>query len=118
MGVSGRCQNQNIRIFFKPANFILNSTIMTKLLEWISGLIIIIAVWAGIWTTNIGNLALSYPNTTMFWPVYLVILFGLYSIAVIGYRVYTFNNCPEAAEELQREIGEAKEDLKTKGMTF
>ena len=91
---------------------------MTKLIEWISGLIIIIAVWAGIWTTNIGNLALSYPNTTMFWPVYLVILFGLYSIAVIGYRVYTFNNCPEAAEELQREIEEAKEDLKKKGMTF
>ena len=91
---------------------------MTKLLEWISGLVIIIAVWAGIWTKNIGNLALSYPNTTMLWPVYLVIFFGLYSIAVIVYRVYTFNDCPEAAKELQLEIEEAKEDLKKKGMTF
>ena len=91
---------------------------MTKLMEWITGLVLIVSVWAAFWTQNIGNFAHTHPNITLLWPLVLVILFGLYSLFVIIYRVYTFNDCPEAAEELQREIAEAKEDLKSKGMKF
>ena len=91
---------------------------MTKLMEWITGLVLIVSVWAAFWTQNIGNFAHTHPNITLLWPLALVILFGLYSLFVIIYRVYTFNDCPEAAEELQREIAEAKEDLKSKGMNF
>ena len=34
-------------------------------------------------------------------PLYAVISFGLISLGIICYRVTTFRDCPEAAEELQ-----------------
>lgn len=33
-------------------------------------------------------------------------------------RVFTFNDCEEAAKELQVEISEAREDLRSKGFNF
>lgn len=38
------------------------------------------------------------------------------SVSIIAWRVYTFNDCKEAAEELQQEIKEAREDLKQRGL--
>lgn len=49
-------------------------------------------------------------------PVILVAVFGVVSVAIIAYRVYTFNDCLEASEELQRQIKEAKADLAKKGL--
>lgn len=49
-------------------------------------------------------------------PMVLVAVFGVVSIAIIAYRVYTFNDCLEASEELQRQIKEAKADLAKKGL--
>lgn len=51
-------------------------------------------------------------------PVLLVALFGVASIFIIAYRVYTFNDCEEAAEELQKQIKEAKTDLAIKGLNL
>lgn len=42
----------------------------------------------------------------------------VYAVITVLYRVFTFNNCPEAAEELQNQIKEAREDLTKKGFTF
>lgn len=89
---------------------------MTKLMEWLSGLALIFAVWFAVLTQNVGNVAIDYPNTTFLWPLGLVIGFGIYSLSVIVYRVITFNDCPEAAEELKKQISEAKQDLKKKGL--
>ena len=90
---------------------------MTKLMEWLTGLLAIFAVWLSILTGS--DLAITHPNLTLFWPIlFLVIPFGLFSVAVIIYRVYNFNDCSEAAKELQGEIKAAKEDLKKKGMVF
>lgn len=36
----------------------------------------------------------------------------------ILYRVFTFNDCPEAAAEIQRQIKEARADLSAKGFKF
>ena len=91
---------------------------MTKLLEWVTGFILIMGIWFSVLTQNIGNVSIDYPNLTFLWPVLLLILFGIYSVLVICYRVVTFNDCPEAAEELQKQIVEAKEDLKKKGLEF
>ena len=33
-------------------------------------------------------------------------------------RVATFNDCEAASKELQRQIGEAREDLRSKGFNF
>ena len=91
---------------------------MTKLLEWVSLLMVIFGVWLAIWTQNFGNLATGYPILTLWWPVGLVILFGIWALILIVYRVITFNDCEDAAKELQKQIQEAKEDLKSKGLTF
>ena len=90
---------------------------MTKLMEWLTGLLAIFALWLSILFGS--NLPNTHPNLTLFWPIlFLVIPFGLFSVAVIIFRVYNFNDCREAAEELQGEIKAAKEDLKKKGMVF
>mmetsp|Transcript_25153 Transcript_25153/g.42086 ORF Transcript_25153/g.42086 Transcript_25153/m.42086 type:complete len:106 (-) Transcript_25153:676-993(-) len=49
-------------------------------------------------------------------PMYALVSFGFYSLAVIGYRVASFPTCPEASVELQREILEARADLTAKGV--
>ncbi|XP_017888730.2 dolichol-phosphate mannosyltransferase subunit 3-like, partial [Ceratina calcarata] len=49
-------------------------------------------------------------------PLIVVLLFGLYSAIIILYRVFTFNNCENAAVELQEQIEEAKRDLQSKGV--
>lgn len=91
---------------------------MTKLMEWLALLTVIIGVWFTILTQNIYNLAIDFPNASFLWPLGLVVLFGLWALTVIVYRVITFNDCQEAAEELQQQIKEAKEDLKKKGLKF
>jgi dolichyl-phosphate mannosyltransferase polypeptide 3 len=55
---------------------------------------------------------------TFWWPVGLVLVFGLACLFVIVYRVITFNDCEEASKELQQQIKEAQEDLKSKGLKF
>ena len=89
-------------------------------MEWLTGLLAIFAVWLSILFGS--DLAHTHPNLTLFWPIlFIVIPFGLFSVAVIIYRVYNFNDCAEAAKELQllqSEIKTAREDLKKKGMVF
>ncbi|CAG2105800.1 unnamed protein product, partial [Medioppia subpectinata] len=48
-------------------------------------------------------------------PVYLVLVFGAVSAAIVLYRVFTFNDCPDAHRELKRQITEATDDLRRKG---
>ena len=91
---------------------------MTKLMQWLCLLALIVGVWFAILTQNVGNLATDYPNLSFLWPIGLVIVVGIWCLCLIVYRVLTFNDCPEAAEELQREIKAAKEDLKKKGLKF
>lgn len=90
---------------------------MTKLLEWLCGASLIGAAWA---LVAFDPLDLSLPETyrEVAWPMplYLLVSFGCYSLATVGYRVATFNDCEEAAKELQQQIEEAKADLKKKGL--
>lgn len=51
-------------------------------------------------------------------PLLAVGIFGLVSAVIVLYRVSTFNDCKEAAEEIQQQIKEAKEDLSRKGFKF
>uniref|UniRef100_T1KVF0 Dolichol-phosphate mannosyltransferase subunit 3 n=1 Tax=Tetranychus urticae TaxID=32264 RepID=T1KVF0_TETUR len=51
-------------------------------------------------------------------PIYLIILFGLVSLAIVLKRVLNFNDCENACQELKREIETARVDLKTKGFKF
>ncbi|ROT42623.1 dolichyl-phosphate mannosyltransferase polypeptide 3 [Sodiomyces alkalinus F11] len=49
-------------------------------------------------------------------PFWLLVSFGAYLLARLGYNVMTFNDVPEAHAELMAEIELAKKDLRTKGV--
>ncbi|EDW84066.1 uncharacterized protein Dwil_GK13345 [Drosophila willistoni] len=64
------------------------------------------------------QLTTKYFLFVQFLPVLLLGLFGIYSVWTVLYRTFTFNDCPEAAKELQAEILEARKDLIAKGFRF
>ncbi|KAI3636170.1 hypothetical protein MIR68_005522 [Amoeboaphelidium protococcarum] len=63
-------------------------------------------------------LGLSSTSKTVlpFLPLILLILFGAYCALTLIYNVLTINDCPEAYQELQREIIEAKQYLSNRGV--
>ncbi|XP_028650696.1 dolichol-phosphate mannosyltransferase subunit 3 [Erpetoichthys calabaricus] len=92
---------------------------MTKLMEWLLGLSLIGILWS-IVTFDLLDLRISDQYLQVAWPlpIYLLVTFGCYSLAVVGYRVATFNDCEAAAKELQEQIQDAKRDLQKKGLHF
>ncbi|XP_022824552.1 dolichol-phosphate mannosyltransferase subunit 3 [Spodoptera litura] len=92
---------------------------MTKLLEWVSVLSAFVAVWYSLVAGYVKHPMIEKNMTlVLVSPVIFVILFGLYAVTVILYRVFTFNNCEEAAKELQEEIKQARRDLQEKGLRW
>ncbi|KAG9355325.1 hypothetical protein JZ751_000163 [Albula glossodonta] len=94
-------------------------SIMTKLLQWLLGVSVLGLAW-GLLTFDLLDLQLPHAYREVVWPmpVYLLVVFGCYSLATVGFRVATFNDCEEAAKELQAQIQEAKLDLQKKGLKF
>ena len=45
-------------------------------------------------------------------PIWGILLLGIYAATTIIHNVMTFNDCPGAAEELERQIKEAKAEMK------
>lgn len=92
---------------------------MTKLLEWLAGAFLFAAVWLSVVMNDLDlDIVRNNINIIVPLPLIVLVLFGLYSITVVLWRVYNFNDCKEAAEELQSEIKEAKEYLGKKGYKF
>ncbi|XP_060125338.1 dolichol-phosphate mannosyltransferase subunit 3 isoform X1 [Zootoca vivipara] len=98
----------------------LSCTAMTKLLQWLWTLSILGAVWATLTLNLLGLDPLPPAWHQVLWPLptYLLVAFGCYSLGVVGYRLATFNDCEEAARELQEQIREAREDLSRRGLRF
>ncbi|XP_055315567.1 dolichol-phosphate mannosyltransferase subunit 3 [Sitodiplosis mosellana] len=90
---------------------------MTKLMEWLGALIGFLAVYLYLLTGE-PKVSEEMMLHIKFLPIYLIGMFGGYSVYTVLYRVFTFNDCPEAAEEIQKQIEEAKVDLSAKGMHF
>ncbi|XP_072026497.1 dolichol-phosphate mannosyltransferase subunit 3-like [Amphiura filiformis] len=91
----------------------------TKLAQWLTALTIFSITWATVtfqWVPV--PLDSAVKDVILLSPIYLLIVFACYSLATIGYRVYTFNDCEGAAEELKQEIEEARKDLKKRGFKF
>ncbi|XP_019876263.2 dolichol-phosphate mannosyltransferase subunit 3 [Aethina tumida] len=92
---------------------------MTKLVEWVTVLTVLLSIW---YTLLTGKVAPTFVNNNytliLYSPIIFVILFGLYAATVVLYRTFTFNNCEEAAAELQEDIKEAREDLTKLGFKF
>lgn len=92
---------------------------MTKLMQWLLGASIFFAIWGSVVTKQlIIPVGEEWMNLIMLSPIIAVLIFGLYAGVVVLWRVYNFNNCEDAAQELLEQIKEARADLITKGMTF
>ena len=51
-------------------------------------------------------------------PLWTMLSLGVYALLCVLYRVATFGDCPDAADELGGQINEAKVKLKTAGFAF
>ncbi|XP_015602687.1 dolichol-phosphate mannosyltransferase subunit 3 [Cephus cinctus] len=92
---------------------------MTKLMEWLLFATTFLAIWIAALTGNIHpSLVSEWRPLILLLPIISLFLFGLYAATVVMYRVFTFNNCEEAAIELQQQIKEAKAFLREKGITI
>jgi dolichyl-phosphate mannosyltransferase polypeptide 3 len=97
-------------------NFIKICT-MTKLLEWLSAIALLASVWLAVLTGKLlPSVSREHFTLVLASPVFAVVLFGLYALSVLVYRVATFNDCEDAARELREEIVEAKKDLAKNGL--
>merc|ERR1712243_349677 len=96
----------------------LSATKMTKLLEFLTLVASISSLWLAVYLEAVDTCC--YRSSILLSPLLLVITFGLYSVCVIAYRVATFNDCEEAALELQKQIsgqgGSQKQRLCLRGV--
>lgn len=75
-------------------------TVMTKLMEWLLGGFLMFGVWLSIIVSE-ANSSTSFQWYYKWFPVIFLVLFGMYAVLTVLYRVFTFNNCESAAIELQ-----------------
>lgn len=88
-------------------------------MQWLLGLTIFSSLWVAIVTNNVPvSLSAAVTEVVFASPIYLLITFACYSLAVVGYRVTTFNDCIEASAELKAQIEQARQDLTRKGFNF
>ncbi|KAK7101540.1 dolichol-phosphate mannosyltransferase subunit 3-like [Littorina saxatilis] len=90
-----------------------------KLFQWLAGIAVFLSVWSALFFRLVPvKLSQPWHDVISVLPLYLLISFACYSLAVVGYRVATFNDCVVASEELKKQVEEAKEDLKRKGYKY
>jgi len=89
---------------------------MTKLAEWVFGLGLFVSTWYLIFTRKIES---SFSDSEILLaPIVLVAIIGVVLLSILIRRISTFNDCPEAAAELRKQIEQAREDLTSKGFKF
>jgi len=89
---------------------------MTKLAEWVFGLGLFVTTWYLIFTRKIES---SFTDSEILLaPVVFVAIIGVVLLSILIRRISTFNDCPEAAAELRKQIEQAREDLTSKGFKF
>ncbi len=68
-----------------------------------------------IWLTLINGSDSSNP-ITLYAPVWAIILLGLYAVGSVILGLMSFKDTPEAAAEIERQIQEAKAEMKKRGI--
>ncbi|XP_014236516.1 dolichol-phosphate mannosyltransferase subunit 3 [Trichogramma pretiosum] len=90
---------------------------MKRWLKFAFGVAVASGIWLSLYLKNLdkNNDCECYLK---YLPLICVFVFGIYSLTVVIYRTFTFNNCEEAYEELLDEIKMARKDLIKKGVLF
>ncbi|KAK9296126.1 hypothetical protein QLX08_009762 [Tetragonisca angustula] len=92
---------------------------MTKLMEWLLFAVLFFSIWIALISENVNlHFIKEWKQFVLFLPPVVLFVCGLYAATVVLYRTFTFNNCEQAAIELQEQIEEAKKDLQTKGIVL
>ncbi|XP_076170592.1 dolichyl-phosphate mannosyltransferase subunit 3 isoform X2 [Ptiloglossa arizonensis] len=92
---------------------------MTKLMEWLLFATMFFGVWVAVIMGKIySTLTAEWQQVILFFPLIAVFLFSAYAAITILCRVFIFNNCKNAAVELQQQIEEAKKDLQNNGINL
>ncbi|KAG9447138.1 hypothetical protein H6P81_013266 [Aristolochia fimbriata] len=84
---------------------------MKHILKILSLLAAIFSLWIGLLQTSIVPRSHAWVL-----PVYLVIALGCYGLLMVGVGLMIFPTCPQEASLLQKDIAEAKEFLKVRGV--
>ncbi|KOX78339.1 Dolichol-phosphate mannosyltransferase subunit 3 [Melipona quadrifasciata] len=92
---------------------------MTKLMEWLLFAVLFFSIWIAVISGNVNlHFIKEWKQFVLFLPPVALFVCGLYAAIVVLYRTFTFNNCEQAAMELQEQIEEARKDLQTKGIVL
>lgn len=73
--------------------------------------VLFLSIWQGAMMTMDETTTGSTAILIQFAPVWGILLLGVYALATILYNVSTFNDCPDAAAELDKQIKEAKAEM-------
>lgn len=74
---------------------------------------VFLAVWQGAkMNQDESKASVTARIVVDFAPLWGVLLLGLYAVTTIIYNVLTFNDCTEATKELERQIKEAKAEMR------
>ncbi|XP_020261486.1 dolichol-phosphate mannosyltransferase subunit 3-like [Asparagus officinalis] len=84
---------------------------MKHIFKIISLLVAISAVWIGLLASSV--VPQSYA---LLLPIYLVVALGCYGLLMVGVGLMCFPTCPQEADLLQKDIAEAKDFLRSKGV--
>lgn len=92
---------------------------MGKAVRWFSFLFLFLGIWASLlFEVYPLHLKGNAQLVLQFAPFLALVAFGVYSLLRILYNLAIFPTCPQALEEMRREMKEAEVDLKKKGFTF
>ncbi|OZC11434.1 Dolichol-phosphate mannosyltransferase subunit 3 [Onchocerca flexuosa] len=92
---------------------------VSQLVTYTLHIIPVVVVWAAMlygWFPYASDFTRKYHQHILYFPVYAVFFLGIFAICNVLYGVATFNDCPEAREELKKEIDDAKADLKRRNI--
>ncbi|OVA04371.1 Dolichol-phosphate mannosyltransferase subunit 3 [Macleaya cordata] len=84
---------------------------MKHIVKILTLLVAITAFWIGLLETSIVP-----RKQTWLLPVYFIVSLGCYGLLMVGVGLMRFPTCPQEAQLLQKDIVEAKEFLKQRGV--
>lgn len=75
-----------------------------------------LALWYGALQSKDDNTTFMMNILITYAPIWLVLAVGGYLFIILVTGVLSFQDCPEAAKELDQDVAEAKVDLKKRGI--
>ncbi|KAK1290823.1 hypothetical protein QJS10_CPB18g00442 [Acorus calamus] len=84
---------------------------MKHILKIVALLVAVSAIWVGLLETSL----IPHSHTWLL-PIYFVVALGCYGLLMVGIGLMRFPTCPQEAILLQKDISEAREFLKQRGV--